>query len=63
MKRAVILPVIDGAAIQRSLAEILSGPVAFPVSRLVKFFKTSDSVSSEKQKVTGEEARLTEWFG
>ena len=45
LNREVILGTIDGATIRRSLAEILSGPVAFPASKLDSFFMTSTSVT------------------
>lgn len=66
MKRAVILPAIDGAAIRRSLAEILSGPVAFPVSRLVSFFDQDLNFSQLREAENyggGSKLRLSEWFG
>ena len=44
----VRLQEIEGATIRRSLAEILSGPVALPVSKDVNFLKTSSSLSSTK---------------
>ena len=39
----------------RSLVEILSGPVAFPSSKLDSFFSTLVSETSEKQKVEEQE--------
>ena len=47
----MILGVIDGATIHKSLAEILSGPVAFPASNFYNFLRTSASVIPEKRKV------------
>ena len=52
----VILGAVDGATVRRSLAEILSGPVAFPASKLDSFFRTLTSVTLEKQKVVEQDA-------
>ena len=40
----------------KSLAEILSGPVAFPASKLDSFFRTSVSETSDRQKIEEQEA-------
>ena len=58
LNREVILGAIDEATVRRSLAEILSGPVAFPASKLDSFFRTSTSVILEKQKVVEQDAEV-----
>ena len=54
--REVMLWAMDGATMRKSLAEILSGPVAFPTSKLDSFFSTSVSESSEKWKIEQQDA-------
>ena len=44
------------ATMRKSLAEILSGPVAFPTSKLDNFFRTSVSKTSDKWKIEEQEA-------
>ena len=56
LNREVILWAMDGATMLKSLAEILSGPVAFPASKLDSFFRTSVSETSDKRKIEEQEA-------
>ena len=56
----MILQAKDEATMRKSLAEILSGPAAFPASKLDSFFRTTVSVTSEKQKITRQGARVIE---
>ena len=54
----MILGVIDGATIRRSLAEILSGPVAFPASKFENSFKDLSFRDLREVEIVEQEA----WF-